>query len=382
MNITDFHKCSNCGACYSVCPQQAITIEADTTFYRPVINHEKCINCGLCYKVCPVNNENDYEKPTYAYAGWHKDMKVLHESSSGGVFYGLAQKVITERGVVFSAVYSDDCMDVYFTSSDDIDISKLQKSKYVESLVGNTFSRIQEELMGGRTVLFCGTPCQVAGLKAFLNRKYDNLITCDFACGGLPSHKMYQEHLHNLEARYGATVQSVDFRPKTHGWRRYAILVRFDNGKIYNRLGKEDDYLRSFLYGKYTVRDYCLECKFSDQHHSDLTIADFWLNTKLSKLDNYNGVSLIICNTLKGKEIIEQISPMYILEELSVSEVTYNHKKTSASLKDRENHDSFVQLYEEKGFEQSCKVHLPFPLKDRVKYYLRRIVLKSRGSNK
>lgn len=382
MNINDFHKCSNCGACYNVCPEQAIKIEADSTFYRPVINQEKCIDCGLCYRVCPVNNEFTYEKPTYAYAGWHKDVKVLQESSSGGMFYGLAQKIVTDGGIVFGAVYSEDCRDVYFTSSDVVEIAKIQKSKYVESLVGNTFSQVKKELTRGRRVLFCGTPCQVAGLKSFLGKNYDNLLTCDFACGGLPSHKMYQEHLHNLEARHGATVQSVDFRPKTHGWRRYAIWVKFNNGKSYNRLGKEDVYLRSFLYGKYTVRDYCLECKFSDKHNSDVTIADFWLNKQLSNLDNYNGVSLIICNTLKGKEIIEQISSKYVLEELSVEGVTYNHKRTNTSLNDKKNHSSFVQLFEEKGFEQACQVYLPFPLKDKIKYYLKRMVLMSRGSNK
>jgi coenzyme F420-reducing hydrogenase beta subunit len=186
-------------------------------------------------------------------------------------------------------------------------------------MVGFSFKKIKLELEKGRKVLFCGTPCQVAGLSQFLGKTYDNLITCDFACGGLPSHAIYQDYISSLENKYHSTIAKVDFRPKTHGWKRYAVLVSFKNGKVYNRLGVEDEYLKSFLYGKYTVRDYCLDCKFSDCHVSDITIADFWLHNKLSELNNENGISLVLCNSEKGKQMLESVNDSFLFSSLDVS---------------------------------------------------------------
>ena len=381
MNISDYQVCSNCGACYNICPHQAITLDKQSTFYTPVVDAAKCVQCGLCYERCPVNNDLMPLVPGSAWAGWHKDRKVVSGSSSGGAFHGFARSVLDEGGVVFGAVYSDDCREVIFASSDEVGFEKMQKSKYVESLPGMCFSRIKKELSGGRKVLFCGTPCQVAGLKAFLGREWEQLITCDFACGGLPSHKIYQDYLSGLERKYKSEAVSVDFRPKTHGWKLYAVLVKFRNKKVYNRLGREDPYLHSFLYGKCTVRDACLECKFSDNHQSDLTIADFWLHDRLSGLENREGISLILCNTEKGSALIRKIKSQYMLEEMPVSDVAYNNKKTVASPEERQSHDAVVAHFEENGFLSAYRKQYPFSLKDAVKNHMRRIARKTRGRN-
>ncbi len=382
MNISSFQKCANCGACVSLCPCGAITVVQDGAFYKPQVDENRCTNCGICSSRCPQNTETEKYVPIYACAGWHKSNDVVMNSSSGGVFHGLAEDIIGRGGVVFGAAYTDDLREVRFTSSDEAAISELRKSKYVESLVGSSFIQVDAALKAGRTVLFCGTPCQVAGLYAFLGERPEGLLTCDFACGGLPSHRLYGDYLSGLERKYGAEVVSVDFRPKTYGWRRYAVKIKFQNGKIYDRLGVEDPYLRSFLYGKYTVRNDCLDCKFSDHHSADLTIADFWLNTKLSGPDNPNGVSLILCNTASGTKALENICEQYELNDVPLSEASYNHKKTETTAEERVRHDDFIDLSLKNGLEYACKKYLPVSVKSRLKNYLRRALLKTRGRNK
>ena len=226
MNISEFQKCSNCGACYNVCPKEAIFVQEDGLFYLPTVDTDRCVQCSLCVKVCPVNQDFEGNSPLEAYAGWSKDDRVVLNSSSGGVFYELAQIVLAKEGVVFAAAYTEDHKAVCFTSSDETPLRYMMKSKYVESLVGFSFKHIKAELEANRSVLFCGTPCQVAGLQHFLGKEYDNLLTCDFACGGLPSHRIYREYLHALENKYYSAVQNVDFRPKTHGWKRYRSTLK------------------------------------------------------------------------------------------------------------------------------------------------------------
>lgn len=380
MNIAEFNRCANCGACVNICPCDAITVEADGLFYAPKVDTSVCVDCSRCVQVCPVNQVFEGKKPMSAFAGWHKEKQIVLASSSGGVFYGLAQSVISKGGVVFSAVYSDDCKTIRFASSDDVPLESMMKSKYVESLVGLSFRRIRGALEAGRKVLFCGTPCQCAGLDRFLGREYDSLLICDFVCGGLPSHKIYQAYLNDLEDKYSSAVQSVDFRPKTYGWKRYALRIRFANGKERIRLGTEDPYLSSFLHGKYTVRDYCLDCKFPVCHASDLTIADFWLHEKLSDLRQKNGISLILCNTTKGKRALDSICGQYELTELDVEAASYNNH-VQVSEKRKQNHDAFLECYHHNGLEAAFKTFSPATIQSKTKDWIVRTLSRKRRSS-
>jgi coenzyme F420-reducing hydrogenase beta subunit len=381
MNISNFEKCSHCGACYNICPKDAISVRTDGLFYVPEVDVGKCIDCSLCARVCPVNQEFEGRKPISAYGGWHKDSGVVLDSSSGGVFYGLAQAVLEAGGAVFAAVYGNDCKTVEFASSDDIPLQNMLRSKYVESLVGDSFRRVKEALTDGRQVLFCGTPCQVAGLHRYLGREYDSLLTCDFACGGLPSHAIYQAYLNDLEKKYRAPVQSVNFRPKTHGWKRHAIRVEFQNGKEHLRLGSEDPYLNSFLHGKLSVRDYCHECKFPECHASDITVADFWLHEKLSSLRHEDGISLILCNSPKGEQAVKALRNSFELTELNVEKASYNNR-VQVSEKKKNKRDAFLLRYEEKGLQAAYDEFLPRSPKVKAKnWVIRKLFRKRKGSS-
>lgn len=379
MNISEFQQCSNCGACYNICPVGAISVRSDGFFYSPTVNGSLCVNCSKCVGVCPVNREIGGNKPVAAFGGWNKDEDIVLNSSSGGVFRALADEVVKEGGAVFSAVYSDDRRSVVFASTDDVPLSAMMKSKYTESIVGDSFQRIKKELEAGRRVLFSGTPCQVAGLHGYLGKNYAELITCDFVCGGLPSHKIYSEYICGLEKKYGAKVKSVDFRCKSHGWKRYVVKVVFQNGKQYLRLGIEDPYLKSFLYGKCTVRDYCLDCKFPEHHLSDITIADFWKHNGLFDRDNPNGISLVLCNTQKGRRMLESVSDRFEPAEVDVDQASYNnHIRISEKAKVRQK--AFLKDYSRHGLSYASKKHVPFSIRSRLKHWFVRELCGKRRS--
>lgn len=382
MNISMFKDCANCGACYNTCSENAISVKKDELFYRPIVDSKKCVNCGMCVKVCPVNQNIVGQNAISAYAGWHKDDKIVMESSSGGAFFGLAQSILKVGGIVYGASYSNDCKTVEFKSTDDVILRQLQKSKYVESLVEFSFKDVQKNLNDGRRVLFCGTPCQVAGLKMFLKKESELLITCDFACGGLPSHKIYEDYVSWMEKKSHSEISHIDFRPKTYGWRRYAVRAQFRNGREYNRLGVEDPFVRSFLYGKYNVRDYCLKCKFSDHHVSDITIADFWLFKELSNFDDsQNGISLLLCNTSKGENAVSSIKDDYLLRELDVKTASYNNKIVNTSEENFKKHEEFLTMYQDKGLYYTYRQFFPLSIKEKIKNTVSR-KLNRRAENK
>lgn len=375
--IGDFERCCNCGACYNICPNNAITINQEGMFYMPSINLSRCIGCDLCSKVCPVGKAKNVSAELKEYVAWHKDEQVVLGSSSGGAFYGLAQNVLSNGGTVYSAAYSGDYKSVVFLSNEQTEFKNLQKSKYVESLVGLSFREIKKTLEKGREVLFCGTPCQVAGLKSYLGKDYTSLITCDFVCGGLPSHKLFAEHISNLERKYNSKIECVDFRPKLYGWKRYAISLGFSNGKKYIRLGTEDAFLRNFLYGKYTVRENCLSCEYEHNHVSDITIADCWEHEKLTSRFNKNGMSLIVCNTQKGLLKLETVKDCFEFEVINTPKEYANIDKKS-NARERKNRETFLSLCEKEGLMAAHGFFDSRSTAKKIKHFLIRCLLRDR----
>lgn len=329
-NVSMFSECSACGACNNICPVNAISVLKDSEYYKNCIDSEKCIECGKCVDVCPWNKEETRQHLIAAYGGWINDKSIVEKSSSGGLFSAVANWVLAENGVVFGAVYSKNMREVIFGSSDEYSLDNIRRSKYVESLVGNTFSEIKKILNSGRFVLFCAAPCQVAGLLHYLGKDYDTLLTCDFACGGLSSHKIYDIYLDELENRYRSKVSDVNFREKKFGWGNHGISVRFQNGKVYTRYAKLDPYLFSFVFGHLSTRNNCLNCKFKNNHYSDLILADFWRYGDLSSLKkNYNGISLVLVNSEKGQAVMNDISSKITVEKLDVDKASYNCRTKS-----------------------------------------------------
>ena len=217
-NLADSSRCTGCTACASACPKGCITMEADENgFLYPKINETACIHCGLCEARCPLLSPLPLTMhlPT-AFAAYTKDEPLRLESSSGGIFTELAKTVLAQGGVVYGAAYDAQFHVVHRAVEDEADLSALRGAKYAQSDLGDTFLRVQEALRQGQSVLFSGTPCQVAGLKSFLNQDYESLITVDFVCHSVPSPMAWQSYLRSL-----GEVREISLRAKDTGWSRY-----------------------------------------------------------------------------------------------------------------------------------------------------------------
>ena len=331
--------CVACGACVSVCPCKSITIEKDENgFYMPVIDAATCVECGICQQSCPVNDRSEgisWELGTY-YALWAKDGQQRFAGSSGGAFGLLADEVLAQGGVVFGAAYSDDMKFVYQTSTDDVELNKLKKSKYVESYTGDVFTKVKAALETGRKVLYCGTSCQIDGLKKYLKKDYNNLLTCDFLCHGVPAAGVYEKYINNLEERYGKPT-SVDFRSKAYGWKAYCSKVTFASGKVYLKTRFQDPYLRMFFENN-VLREACYSCKRLNTSNADITLGDFWRVADMDIPDTNEGISLVGVHTQAGKNAIAQLvenSDCYA-KELPQTAYTYAYNRKTSKPDDRD----------------------------------------------
>lgn len=351
--IAECSKCSNCGACINICPVNAITVEKQQMFYTVRVDQTSCVRCGKCVSVCPVNTPKAALNLQAAYVGRHSEQSVVAKSSSGGAFSALAEYFLEQGGVVYGAAFSSDCKEVIIQSTKKVRLDDLRRSKYVESLTGYSFREVAEDLKYGKPVLFCGTPCQVAGLKRFLNAEYDNLFTCDFSCGGLASHQIYQDHIHALEEKYHAKACSVNFRPKLTGWTEHTYEVVL--GKhTYRQLAALDPYFYLFL-GHYSTRPYCVTCDFADNHYADFILADYWKYQEREKYRNENkGLSLVLTNSEKADQLMRQKVLPFVWEEIGLEDGSYNIERptTTESMMDRR--EKLLKCYAMHGLDATA----------------------------
>lgn len=331
IQIIDKSLCCGCSACVQRCPKQCITLHEDHEgFLYPKVDTDTCIDCGLCEKVCPILNEGIPHLPLKVYAAINKDEKIRLESSSGGIFTLLAEKTINEGGVVFGARF-DENWQVKLDYTESIEgIATFRGSKYVQARTGNTYKEAEDILKAGRKVLFTGTPCQIAGLKKFLRKDYDNLLAVDFVCHGVPSPKVWRKYLSELLASKGekntvsfssnqtnisglnTPIEGISFRDKTLGWKKYSFVLRKNltketadgekNSVSFSEMHKGNIFMRAFL-ADMISRPSCYKCHCKEgKSGADITIADFWGIGNISpEMDDDKGTSLIIIQTEKGK---------------------------------------------------------------------------------
>lgn len=314
INITDKAKCCGCCACVDVCPHDAISLKTDIEgFWYPEVDSSKCVECGLCEIICPELHiselkKNDFPEPEYTVAAIHKDMSVRWDSTSGGAFSALADAMYSVGGYVSGAVYNEDFSVSNFISSDPSDLVRLRSSKYLQSNAEGLYREIRNLLRDGEKVLACGTPCQMAALRSFLRKDYENLVIVDFICRGVNSPKVYRKYLDSLERKYGGKVVYVKAKNKELGWRNLTRKVVFDNGKVYYGVSMDDDFRRGYHTNVY-CRPSCYECQYKGfPRISDITIADYWGIEKVDRnLDNNIGTSMILLNSRKGAAYFELV---------------------------------------------------------------------------
>lgn len=335
MNISNNTICCGCGACEQICSKHAISMRSNKEgFLYPKLEESLCVDCGLCSKICPELHAADSLNPTgYPLAAQAKANKVLDKSSSGGIFSVVAEYVLNNGGVVVGAELTEN-MKVRHVIVDNVrELNKLCGSKYAQSNTSNIYKSVKELLQQGRFVFFTGTPCQVSALKLFLRRPFENLLTADLICHGVPSPLMFNMIVEYLEKKYKGKVMDYQFRSKKlTGWSRVSACTMLINGKIkhiyYNEMMRA--FFQAFLDG-HVLRMDCYQCPFTrTERAGDFTMADFWslksTNPKFPR--QHRGVSMILVNTEKGQSILEACLDKIYMEssDLDVILAGYNYQ--------------------------------------------------------
>ncbi len=311
-NIADVGiECCGCHACEQVCKTEAVSLrENEEGFFYPSVS-EHCNGCGICQKVCPVMNTPELNLPAQSYAAYSKDAVSLRRSSSGGIFMLLAEKIIESDGVVFGCAENTPGFPRHVAVGLRSDLPDLQGSKYTESDMKRIYLQVKEYLDRHRAVLFCGTPCQVAGLRNFVG-KSEKLTTVDLICHGVPSRKMYREYLRWLSGKRKAVIRRFVFRSKKkHDWSLTFRAEMIKNGKeiFEERMASQSPYYRHYLCGL-NCRESCYLCRFAQNKRAgDITLGDFWGIEKIDRdLYNRDGVSAVLINTAQGQRLWDMIS--------------------------------------------------------------------------
>lgn len=322
MVITDY--CTGCRTCEQLCSHAAIKVLPDKEgFLAPVIDDTKCVGCNLCISRCPQNHTSQINAIGEAYAIRLKDDAALKRSASGGAFWGFAEKVVSDGGLVVGVTYDENWNALYKITDELGGIQKMQNSKYLQADTDGVYKIIKNELQSGKIILFSGTSCHVAGLKAYLNKDYDNLITIDIICHGVTSPLMFKKYIKWLEEKMRSKVLSYSFRSKNKGWG--SISTYKVHGKEITAPYYVDPYYRVFMEG-YAFRECCYGCKYTSlERISDITIGDYWgIQEEHPSFYSSKGVSAILLNTEKGRSFFDTIKDQFDLQKSEPNKVA-NH---------------------------------------------------------
>lgn len=368
-------KCTGCSACVEKCPKQCISMISDKEgFLYPQIDNDRCIHCNLCEKVCPVLGEYENRKPIQIYIGYNLNSEILFQSSSGGIFTLLAERIIQEGGIVFGARFNDNWEVVHDYVESFKDLPLLRGSKYVQSSIEGSYSKAKFFLKLGKKVLFSGTPCQIAGLKRFLNTEYENLLTIDFICHGVPSPGVWGRYLqdfivnHKLDINANkCSITDIFFRKKTFGWKNFSLSISSSSNlnddiiSIQEPLNK-NDYLKGFIHNLY-LRPCCHDCHVKSwKSGSDINLADAWgIWNYYPELDNDRGCSIVTLLSSKGEKYFELIKESGKFIMGSEDFILKHNSAAYHSAKPHKNRKKFFKLLVDSQYTFSEIIHKCLP---------------------
>ena len=371
-------KCSGCGLCEHLCPKNAITMVEKDGFLYPNVNENTCVYCGVCVKLCPVNSDKLTESNCIeAFAVKHKDSNVIFNSSSGGIFTALSDKILENNGYIIGADFDDDMNLVHTTTSTTEGRDRMRGSKYIQSNTVGIYKAIRDLLNEDKPILFTGTPCQAAAVrKAFPNK--DNLYIVDIICHGVPSPEVWKKYVEFIEKKYKKKLTFFSFRNKSlSGWRKYSAKLTFDDKTeiLHN------DYTGSFIeLFRYDVclRPSCTECNFTSMNRQgDITIGDFWgIENTIPEISDNKGISAVMINTEKGKRLFEQIKDKINVYPTTQKDIAKKQPNLSVSSSYSNKASSFKQDLNSMPFEKILKKYTRVGLKrriiDTIKKFLKR----------
>lgn len=374
------NNCCACRTCEQICSVHAISFKRDVDGYEQVcIDNSVCVQCGLCEKVCPVLNvrkPSNQSIPNFCGAALAKDDTIKRNGSSGGLFGVFAQHIIHEGGIVYGAAFDETLQLKTRRATTEKELSPLYKSKYLLCDTGDSFKQIKEDLKSGLKVLYCSTPCQIAGLQAYLRCNYDNLYCVEFVCHGVGNQQQFDQSIKFLEKRNNILIKRFDFRFKKQGYSNSSHYYYYYYGEKKGRpINKEGLYLFVPYYNAYCkqliCREICYKCPYATtERNSDLTIGDFHtISSFIPEIDRFKGVSMFVCNTPKGMSLFDSVRA-----HLEVYPLPWDEIKTQNRFSGRENapqeRETLLTYIREKGYDEAVNVLLN-PWKDwkRLLYY-------------
>lgn len=384
-------QCYGCRACEQICPKSAITIEPNNEgFLYPVLDGTRCVKCGLCKTVCPFDNELPKKSEKIrVFAAQYKNRNSLKASSSGGIFSAISDFVLENGGEVAGCIYDESFRAIHILTDDPMIVEKMKGSKYVQSDTANVYLEIQEKLKSGKLVLFSGTPCQVDGLKKFLQKNYDNLITIDLICHGVPSPLFFEEYLKYIEQKKGK-VTGIKFRDKErNGWCSQGSISYLRNDhEITSSISPFNDSYYYYYYLQNNIsRMSCYSCKYScTDRIGDITIGDYW-NIQNIRPDIIpdDGISVILASTDRGNELLDALQDRLDLYETALVPAVKANGNLEKPCCMPESRKTIYTRLERQGYEmiakQDCKYqyvkpflrkHTPKGLKKLVRKILHR----------
>ena len=354
-------KCTGCKMCGDICPKNAIQFVTDSEgFWYPQIDNEKCNQCGLCERRCPsLHPENIGQgSKVEVYAAWSRKSAVREESTSGGIFWEVATTFVEEGGAVVGTKWNADCRSAEFCVAQNIeDLKKIRGSKYIQSDTEGIYKKVSELVLSGSKVLFCGTPCQNAALKSYLNGKDENVYYFDFICRSINSPKALDAYVTDMERQHNSKVVFIRQKSKKRGWQSLATNLAFDNGEEILLDKDEDLWVKGFIQNDLYTRNSCFECLYRTlpRKCADISVGDFWEVNDVSSYDLYRGISVVIVNNKRGEQLFQKIKDNIIYEKRTIEETLCGN---TALLKNPINNGkkrAFFEYLSDCGFIQSVE---------------------------
>ena len=364
------NNCCGCTACSQICPLDAIRMQPNQEgFLYPVVDNAKCISCGKCEKVCPVKFPPPVsETLSGCVIAQNTNDQILLESTSGGFMDALNQYVVEcYSGFAVGVAFGADFLPEHRIAATVEDTVDFRNSKYAQSNLGDVFRKIRSLLESGSSVLFTGTPCQVAGLKAFLGKEYETLITADLVCRSIPSPALWRLYLDWQEERAGSPVREVACRRKTYGYHHGALEILFENGKRYAGSNRVDYYMKAF-HGNICSRPSCYCCPFKTVHRcSDFTVFDCGYPQKVALepvADDDRGFSSVLVHTQKGRDLLNRLKGIRKIQADPEKMFLYTGGMECCSISKPTARDVFYEDLGALGFCGTMKKHVKTSWKD------------------
>lgn len=372
MNIP-VQNCSSCAACANVCARNAISMQLNAEgFYRPIIDAEKCVECGACERTCPwnktVENPNVAEVSPKTVAAYAKDESIRLQSSSGGIFTVLAERILDNGGVVVGVAQLDKAHFGHVVVDNKADLVRLRGSKYVQADVGLVFREVRSLLKAGRKVLFSGTPCQVAGLYAVQGNAAASadLFTVDIVCHGSPSVMVFEKYVAEIENDESALVKSTRFRDKRNGWRLFSMTssLKTISGDCFqfSKTLCKDKFMRVFL------QNICLNTSCADCHYgklprvADITLGDYWNIAHVHpQMDDDKGTSVVLLNTVHGRVFFDSVAERIVQCDSKVEYAIAGNPSIVRSSKQHPKRGEFFTNLDKFSLDQLVKNYCPYP---------------------